>query len=370
MELFKFVTANPYITIFTEGRMIIGATSIMWAERYRDAGEFEIVAPLSSGLKDFLPIGTFISHIDTYEIMVVENQEIKEENAEDPTITITGRSLDSYLENRIVGMSLARASNLIQEYPLAAMYSWNQIVNVINDHIQGLAYSDDNIVNVVAVTTVTYPPGTNEARTFKHVDLYKTVLELLSVDDLGIKSVRMNTFGAPDSSPIQTQLVVHRGVDRSKTVIFSWKSGDIQGADYLWSDKKMKNSALVMGRYVNTVVDTPGMNWANRRSMLVTADDIDGHLDTVPTGTALTDIVAKMQVRGREALKNQNRVTITRSDLANISKYQYRKDFQVGDLIMLDGNFGQIGVMRIIEYVEIQDENGETGHPTLAVVGE
>ena len=68
-------------------------------------------------------------------------------------------------------------------------------------------------------------------------------------------------------------------------------------------------------------------------------------------------------------LESFNRVTITRADIAPVAKYRYRTDFQVGDLISIDGNFGAIAVMRVMEYVEIQDETGETGHPTLALPG-
>jgi hypothetical protein len=74
-----------------------------------------------------------------------------------------------------------------------------------------------------------------------------------------------------------------------------------------------------------------------------------------------------MQVRGRIAIDNQNRVTIVKSDISSVTPYQYRTDYNVGDLVTLDGNFGVSAVMRVIEYVEIEDESGESGHPTLSV---
>jgi hypothetical protein len=147
---------------------------------------------------------------------------------------------------------------------------------------------------------------------------------------------------------------------------FSWKAGDIENAEYLWSDKKLKNSALVLGRYVNVVVDLGPIKY-DRRFMLVDATDLDGDMTAPPTGTALTTLIGKMQTRGRQALKSQQMVTITRTDMSDISKIQYRKDYNIGDFVMLDGNFGQSAKMRVVEYVEIEDENGESGHPTLSV---
>jgi len=368
LEIFKLLsTSDP--TVFTAGQAIIKPTSIMWAERYRDPGEFEIIAPLSSGLVEFLPIGCFISHLNTLEVMIVENHEVAEDNISDPFVKITGRSFESFLENRIVGMNQVRASSTISEYALSATNTWVQVVSMINDHIKNATYTDDNLPNVTALHTVT-GTGVVEARTVKRTGLHRVILELLEMEDLGIKTIRRNPFGGPSSSSTETRIVIHKGNDKSAQIIFSWKSGDLDKAEYLWSDKKLKNSAVVLGRYVNTVVDTAGATKYNRRSAIVTADDIDGHLGATPSGAVLTDVINKMQVRGREAINSQNRVTITRADLGDVSKYQYRKDFEVGDLVSLDGNFGQIAVMRIIEYVEIFDENGESGHPTLSLPGE
>jgi len=348
--------------------MINGATSIMWAERYRVPGEFEIIAPLSTDLMNFLPIGTLISHVDTYEVMIVENQEITEDSKGDPTIKITGRSLEAYFDNRIVGMNLARQSSTIAEYILLSDSTWNQTVKVINDHIGNATNVDDNIPNVVAVASVT-GTGTFEQRSIKHMPLSQAILEIMAIDDLGVKTIRRNTFGVPNGSTTNTNVVIYRGVDRTASVIFSWKAGDLTAAEYLFSDKNMKNSAVVIGRYINTVYDTVGVTKYSRRSVIVDGGDIDGIYNAPPTGAQLTDVINKMQVRGKQELESQNLVTITRADLADISRYQYRKDFDVGDLISLDSNYGRISTMRITEYVEIMDENGETGHPTLSLPG-
>jgi len=76
-----------------------------------------------------------------------------------------------------------------------------------------------------------------------------------------------------------------------------------------------------------------------------------------------------MQTRGRQALKSQKRIAITRTDISNMSEYQFRRDYNIGDLVTVDGNFGEIAVMRVIEFVEIEDEEGTSAHPTLAFPG-
>jgi lipid-A-disaccharide synthase-like uncharacterized protein len=368
MDLFKFITTQDTV-IINEGEMLPKKPlSIMWTERYADAGEFEIVDHVSNGLIEFLPIGTLISHTNSLEVMFVENQEVDDSKTADPVVKITGRTLEAYLENRIIGTNTVRVNSTILDYNLAANNTWNQIVLLINDHIANPTYPDDNITGVIAATNITSGTGESIARVIKRDELYRTVDALLNIDDLGIKIIRRNTFGAPDGSASQSVICVHKGNDRSNSVIFSWMAGDLEIADYLWSDKPLKTSAMVVGRYVNTIVDTAGKNNYNRKMMIVQADDIDGNLTAVPTGAALTDIVNKMRTRGSTALKNQNRITISRADISTTSKYEYRKDFSVGDIVSLNGNFGQIAKMRVTEYVEIQDENGESGHPTLSWV--
>jgi hypothetical protein len=358
MDLFKF---NPVTnaTTLESGEAINNIDSVMWTERYSDPGEFEITAQLSTGLKEFLPLGTLISHADTMEVMIVENHEIKEKTKEDPAIVVTGRTLDSFLEHRMVGMTMAASSATVAEYILPLDLSWNQAVKLINDHL--------SLTNVVAATTAT-GPGTSELRTINRGDAFKALQDILGIDDLGIRTIRRNPFGVPGGSNTQTNLIVHRGVDRSDSVIFSWKGGDLDSADYLFTDKKRKTAALVVGRYIFVIV-SQGPNNYDRREMIVSADDIDGHLTAPPTGSALTTVMNKMITRGRQALASQNQIVISRTDISNLTNYQYRRDFNVGDFVSLDGNYGEIVVMRVTEYVEIEDENGESGHPTLAIPG-
>lgn len=363
MELFKF-TYNDY----PSGEMINNTKSIKWIERYSDAGEFEIKAPLSSGLKDFLPEGTLVSHMDTLEVMIVENHEINEQKDKDPLLIITGRTFDTFLENRIVGVNLARASSTIDEYILAADYTWDQAVTLINDHIFATD-ADDMLLNVIAESTVPGTTGTSEERTINRGNVYERLLEILAIDDLGIRTFRRNVFVGLGGANDDIMMSIYRGEDKSNEVIFSWKGGDLDSVDYLFSGKKLKNSALVVGRYIYRMVDMGPVNY-NRRMMIVDASDLDGHLNAVPTGGALTTLLSKMNVRGKQALAKQKLIVISRTDVANVCHHRYRRDYKVGDLVSLDGNFGETTTMRVVEYVEIKDENGESGHPTLSIPGE
>lgn len=365
MDLFKFnPTSDP--TVLERGERINGTDSKMWIERYSEEGEVEIKAKLSSGLMDFLPEGTLIGNVRSLEVMKIDNQEVEEDLTSDPEITISGTSLPTWLENRILGVNEAKISSTVDDFDIASALSWNQIVTLINNHIQGTSDPDDELSNVVAYSSVT-GSGTTEARQLEIDDLFKTVKDLLAVDDCGIRTLRRNNFGVTGSDT-ETQFEIYRGADISDNVVFSWRTGDLERAAYLFSGKKRKNAALIVGRWVWTTVDGAETNY-DRRYMRVDARDIDERYTSIPIGGTLTAVLNKMATRGRQALKKQTNISISSTDIAGTSRNRYRRDYNLGDIVMLEGNFGERQKMRVVEYVEIEDQNGDSGHPTLALPG-
>lgn len=363
MQLFKF-TPGTSASLLENGQPIEKWESVMWTERYSEPGEFEIVAPLSSGLRTFLPEGALISHTDTYEVMIVENQEVTTTENDNHKIKLTGRTMPSWLENRFIGVNLARTDALIDDYNMTADYTWNQIARMINDHIYSPTDMNDQLVNVVAQTSAT-GAGTNVARTLERKDLLATTLDLLAVDNLGIKTQRTNVFPGGVGSDLATIFMIYKGVDRSDKVRFSWRSGDLDEIDYLFSLKTIKNSAFVVGKYFWRLVDVSGHTNYDRRMILVDANDIDGHYDNKPSGSVEATILNKMLTLGNQAIMKNYRTAIARADLSLNTKYQYRTDYNVGDIVWLDADYNTSLKVRVNEVVEIEDETGYSAHPTL-----
>lgn len=372
MEWFKFTPAvTSQSTLLNNGEPISGALSSTWVERYRDPGEFELTARVSSGLRSFLPLGTLISHTNTTEVMMVENHEILEDEPNsDAILKISGRSLDAFLENRIAGthQNWVTQSDTIVEYILPSATSWSQAATLINHHVYvaGVTEVGSSLSNIMAQAWVS-ESGFAEARTIKRGDLHSRVLELLNADDAGIRVLRTGKTLPGIGAISQTRFIIHKGQDKTSAVMFSTEAGDIDSAQYFWTNRLMKNAALVTGRYVETIIYGTQTDY-DRRVMFIDASDIDGSLTAAPTGTALTDIRAKMTIRGTTALKAQKQVALVNAEVSSTSAYKYRTDYDIGDLVMVSGNYGEIAKMRVVEYVEIEDENGESGHPTLSVV--
>ncbi len=367
MDVFRLMASGINLTSFDRGIPANGWTSLSWVERFQQPGEFTLKAPLSSNLKNVLPIGGFLAQIASEEIMMIENHQIEQKQGEDPQLVISGRSLFAYLENRIVGGPLTGASdplkNVVQDYILAANETWEQLVELIDSHLITTAVPSDGLtdVNVFHDCSGT---GTSEQRTLKPDTVLSAVLELLKIDDIGLKVVR------PSSLTDFTNFVVYQGLNLQDRIRFAWTNGDIEQLDYLFTNKRSKTHARVVGRWVQTTTQNVITTEFRKRTVLIDASDIDERFDAYPTGGDLTNVLAAMEARGKQELWKMNNITISQVDASDNNRWKYRRDFKLGDLVTVDGDFGQSALMRVVEFAEFEDETGFTGQPTLAIPGE
>jgi len=378
MDLFKFIPgADP--SFLENGQTLNKIKTASWTERYVEAGEFEITAGVSSGLRSLLPVGTMISHIDTFEVMIVETVNLKEDTTDsvgEPQLTIKGRSLESWFRQRIVGGDIEsyvflgeRLMLPVNEYLLAMDTSWEQTKTMIEDHVINTFTGQHDDVDGFAVISNQQHIGssTSQARVMRKQNLHSAVLELLAVDDFGIKVVRPN----PDNvDPTKTEFRIHNGIDRTADVIFSHAFGDLEKPEYLWADGILKTDFFCRSNYYEMRGINETIEGFNRRILYVDCTDLDDHLDEAGAIAAFSDIQAAMDVRGQQALRSQAATNLLSTDVAKRSRYKFKRHYDVGDIVAVHGNYDEQSVMRIVEHVTFLDEKGETGYPTLAAVNE
>lgn len=371
MDVIKFDNPNDLMKM-ESGRIVNGLTSKTWIERYSTPGEFTFLAPAASGIRDILTEGSFVSHIDSDEIMIVENQEIDETDTTVPQVKITGRSWESYLEQRVVGNNVVfPVIGPLTDYALSAESTWRQVVAIIQDHIGPTDVVDPNygipFVTVLALVTPTGLEMPPLARTNKREDLYTAISDLMKIDNIGIRSIRPGA-NTPAGVPADNMaLLVHAGIDRTKTVGFTYISGQVLSGTYLWSIKSLKNCALIASTWVETTYDVNAPDGYNRRVLYVDASDLDSALTEAPTDDDLTTLINNMRQRGAEAIAAQTTTVLSQVNIGSGPKY--RKDYGIGDLVSVSGDYNEITTMRVSEYVETEDENGINSYPTLTVDG-
>lgn len=368
---FKYAepTPNSSIIDLNDAETIEGFTSLMWVERYRDAGEFTIIAPVSSGLRSKLPIGSFISHVGTQELMVVESHEISDNIDGDVDIVITGRSFETFMEQRIIaydatGVGGTTESSIASFYFTGAARPDAHVVELIDRHMYAASATlyPEKFENVRTVSVVPALTGVSTSRELPIKDLYSSVLELLAIDDLGIKSVRPGPYsGLPSATDLG--FIIHKGVDLRSTVAFSHESGDLRNGQYLWTNKKKKTVALTQGPNYRTFVGTnPANRGLNVRVGYVDAKEIAADRTYAAELGALNALGTSYLGMHKEASIVRIEVTPTTNRL------RYRTDYNVGDLVGVTGNYDTQGIMRVVEHVEIIDKTGQASYPTLEAI--
>jgi hypothetical protein len=105
--------------------------------------------------------------------------------------------------------------------------------------------------------------------------------------------------------------------------------------------------------------------------MFLDASFIDSQWTDWPTGTDRDDILTAMQIFAIDAVSASSQTSYLEAvEIAKTSSYKFREHYDVGDLVTVNGNYDVESVMRVTEHVEFQDENGQTGYPTLSAVNE
>lgn len=377
-------------TDYNNGQIINGIDSAVWVERYRDPGEFKIIGEPTEAFRRDLFIGRLISHTDTYEVMMVETHEIDESKEGTPMLVVSGRSVEAIvMENRTVNPGLGPAeepgytqgfeippsegSDFVTQttgLPIGGIATWEQVAYLINrycvDNEPG--YTDENIPNLEVQVDISRDDPYPLDRLIKINTLYDEVLPLLESFDGGI---RVERPAAPLSHDGKLWFVVHEGNDLREQVQFEYVRGDVENARYLWSAKNVRNKAYVRSKYYGLVVEPYFTytgdhltGWSNRVKHVDVSDFTNYY-----TGADSTIIAAMFQFlyfKGwDEIVKTATDMAIVDATISGTSQFRYRHQYQMGDVVFVRGNYGMEVPMRVIEYAESMDKDGESGSPTL-----
>lgn len=381
MLIFKYDSSSNFKdnNPFKSAIPVEGITSMMWVERFRTAGEFEIVSPLSAGLNSLLPGGSYITHSESKEIMVVENHDIKANSEGDPDVSTTGRSLQTLFEQRPVGYNEVDYSNPPQTwdkviYRVKEAPAGEQIKQVLEDALissgvynslpfQGLEIvletTSSDIMPAIEIT-----PGKE--------NVHKLILKIAELGNLGLSMARTN------DSPTKVKFIVRDGLDLTSTVTFSNEEGELNGADYLYSIKNRKNvvfwtSTWMQGSYPRDITSLAIPD--SVRILSIDVEDLDSELDVDEenpmTPEQKNKVVADAEILAEKRLRDSEDVEITNVTIAtNIPRSQYRRDYLLGDTVEVIGSYNTKRGMRVTEHVEIMDQGGVRNYPTLTSLSE
>ena len=224
--------------------------SFIWTDRYSEPGDFEIYTSPFSKAYQFLKEDYYLIKPDSEHVMIIEEIEITTDSERGPHLKVTGRSLESLLDRRIVWGQRSFEDQTVKSI-IESLLNENIISpGETNRRIPNFIYQDVDIADVTnQVISVQYNGDT----------LGNAITDICDSYSIGYK-ITLNQNN-------QFVFSLYKGSDRTYAqtnnpyVLFSPSFDNIINSDYLQSQKSLKNVALVLGEEKE--------NSKDRKSMIV-----------------------------------------------------------------------------------------------------
>jgi len=338
--------------------------SLIWTERHRDLGDFQLVIHSTVQSRSQLVEGTRLKINGSKRVMTIENVEDKDDSEGRSLLRVTGRSLESLLESRVARRNLNGTETdpnfiLATNTPASVLRSlFNYIVvngsiseaDKIPMYSTGSLYPNNTIAEPDQQVTLSFPP----------MSVYQAIKETCDAYGLGFR-----LYTGEDNSKIYFN--IYTGDDRTSSqttlpaVIFAPDLENLTNTTEFRSIEAYKNVALVVGkkgsRWVYADDQAVTASGFDRRVVIIDASDID-----LEAGTPLQDA---LEQRGKDELTKYKPLKAMDGELPANSKYKYEVDYRLGDLIEMRNEDGLTNRMRVTEQIFVDDSEGERSYPTL-----
>lgn len=332
--------------------------SLIWTDRYYACGDFEIYMPCSEKMLSTLKQDMYLYLRESEHIMIIEDIQIDTDVEDGAHLTVTGRSLESILDRRVIwnlttlsGGLQAGVKQLLNENAISPSDPARVIPNLIFED------STDSKITNLSLNAQYY--GEN---------LYDVICEVCESNEIGFK-ITLNELN-------QMVFSLYAGTDRSYEqtenpyVIFSPGFDNLLNSNYISSKKTLKTVTMITGegegsdkkKAVAECSNGAGSG-LNRREMHTDASGIsqtDGE-NTIPD----EDYTALLQRQGIDELAQNTRTESFEGEVSSGRTYTYGTDYFMGDIVQNVNEFNIKATSRVTEYIMSQDESGIERYPTF-----
>lgn len=360
-------------TDFQDVDIIDSYESLIWTERYRECGDFELYTSLAHSYIPNLMPGYYLKLRDSDHTMIIEDINVKADPENGAKLTVTGRSLESILDRRVVWYSTTVTGNV-----------QDGLKNMFEVNMGSMSYDDSRrISNFVfqssadsAVTGLTCEKTDLIGET-----LYNIATTICEEKGLGFK------IALDDANQFVFRL--YSGTDRSYNqnerpyVVFSPNYENLASSNYVEKTSTHKNVAMILGKETffaqagqmtvttATVGDAVGLD---RREIFVDATNVSNTHEDETTGEKVDytrdEYKPLIEAKGYETLaKNVKTVTFD-GECDTDSTYRYGTDFNMGDIVQIEDEYGHQAASRIVEFIRSSDASGEFTYPTFESIEE
>lgn len=342
-------------------------TSLIWTERYNEAGDFTMTLPYSEKYLNFVSSWEYLQIPDSKHLMMLEVREV-DVSGDTPTIKFSGRSAEAILDRRIV----LEHSGHLSGRPRGLME------RAIHDCFTNPEDPQRTVPNFVLLTPTPESqfPASPTPYEMRWKSVYEVFTDLAKMFGFGFRITGNKVAGT-------IQLQAYYGVDRSgyysgsqgNSLVLSAKNGSLDRTRHVISTADMKNLSYVGGetyesglRRWNTGHAATGRpTGLNRREFFVDASDMSSKMDDE---TQLTEAEYMTSLRERGIAENakRKRIEVMDGETGDTAPYLYGQHYNLGDIVLIESVYGYQKRVRVSEYTFSYSPTEKKSFPTLTAL--
>lgn len=350
-------------------------TSFIWTERYNEGNDFELYVPIGTNYLEHIKLGTYITHDMTEQVGIVESIETTSGNDDEGEhVTITGRTLESVLDRRVV-WKYTDVTDTVQ----------NGIKKILNENVIAPSDSDRKIPNFTYTPGNLTDVGDNVEAQYCGDNVYEVVQTLLSERDIGWRVMPSGAGGF--------DLQLYQGVDHSYRqttlpyVVFSSEYDNLISSRIYNADTNYKTVVRTSAEISQTTTTSSGTSVTTERTLYTEKACKDGAGSGLARreayvsaniqardddGNNLSDdkMLSNMREQAGEALGDYTLDQICEADVDMYTQFVYGEDFELGDIMQVVDALGYEYRVRMDEVVMCWDVTGFTTTPSFRVLDE
>ena len=343
------------VWIYSEDLAALGVVdnynSLIWANRFRQCGDFEVYASMSDDVAALLQKDRWVVRPDDDMVGIIEHVETGTDEENGDYLIASGRCLRLILSRRIIWKQTTLSGT--------AEDGMRQLVNDALISPEDPARKYDRLA-------LAAPHGYTETVQAQYTgdNLLVAIEALCAAKNYGFKITIENA---------QLVLDFYKGINRSMSqfdnprVIFSEENDNLRATTYTLDTSNYKTVALVAGegegeaRRCVTVGRSTDQEGLHRRELYVDARDVSSNDGEISDD----EYNAQLAERGNTGLSEAPIVESMEGIIEPSQMYTYKVDYFLGDIVTVVNKHGVAVDTQVLEVVEVWDEEGYTCTPTF-----
>lgn len=339
-----------YIYILDKNLKRIGVidnwVSLIWTTRYYGYGDFELYLPVTTEYLNLLKEDYYLETTESKCVMIIEGINIKTDAENGNYLTVSGRSVESLLDRRVICDRMNIANTSVEKIILNYLIPYN-FTSPITDAAK-------RKMDLIAIGE---PKGFDDEITTQYFgdNVYEAVAELCQGYGYGFRMPLVN-------GKFTFELYAGKRRTRDQTLnvpaVFSPAFENLVNTEYTHNKQEYKNVAFVAGEGEGSLRKTAFSGSASgidRREIFVDARDLSS--ENVSSTTYYT---AMLTNRGKDKLAETG---VTCEYVGEVNSFP---DYcELGDIVEVENEFGMKATTRITEIIESYSTSGNTRVPTF-----